>query len=110
MLTLEPFISHIISHIFTALFFRTALTVFLPITFGREIFSAHLTSFCIFGEQFRREIFVKRKHRAEKIIAVNIINTVQLHTGIVEQNTVTVYAITTLFSYELVNFSCLIII
>ena len=56
------------------------------------------------------KIFVKRKHRAEKIIAVDVMLTDQLHAHIVEQNTVAVYAIATLFSYELVNLSCLIII
>ena len=56
------------------------------------------------------KIFVKRKHRAEKIIAVDVVLTDQLHAHIVEQNTVAVHAITTLFSYELVNLSSLLII
>jgi len=56
------------------------------------------------------KIFVKRKHRAEKIIAVDIVLTDQLHAHIVEQNTVTVYAITALLADELVNLSSLLII
>ena len=56
------------------------------------------------------KIFVKRKHGTEKIIAVDVVLTDQLHAHIVEQNTVAVYAITTLFSYELVNLSSLLII
>ena len=56
------------------------------------------------------KIFVKRKHRAEKIIAVDVMLTDQLYAHIVEQNTVTVDAITTLLADELVNLSCLIII
>ena len=110
MLTPEPFISHIISHIFTALFFGTVITVFLPITFRCEIFSAHLASLCVLREQFRREIFVKRKHRAEKIITVDVVVTDQLHAHIVEQNTIIFNAIAALLAYELVNLSCLIII
>ena len=56
------------------------------------------------------KIFVKRKHRAEKIIAVDVVLTDQLHAHIVEQNTVAVYAITALLAYELVNLSSLLII
>ena len=56
------------------------------------------------------KIFVKRKHRADKIITVDVVVTDQLHAHIVEQNTVAVYAITALFSYELVNLSSLLII
>ena len=56
------------------------------------------------------KIFVKRKHRAEKIIAVDVVLTDQLHAHIVEQNTVAVYAITALLADELVNLSSLIII
>ena len=56
------------------------------------------------------KIFVKRKHRAEKIIAVDVVLTDQLHAHIVEQNAVTVYAITALLADELVNLSSLLII
>ena len=56
------------------------------------------------------KIFVKRKHGTEKIIAVDVVLTDQLHAHIVHQNTIIFYAIAALFSYELVNFSCLIII
>ena len=56
------------------------------------------------------KIFVKRKHRTEKIIAVDVVLTDQLHAHIVEQNTVTVYAITTLLTDEPMNLSCLIVI
>ena len=56
------------------------------------------------------KIFVKRKHRAEKIIAVNVVLTYELYAHIVHQNTVIFYAIAALFSYELVNLSRLIII
>ena len=56
------------------------------------------------------KIFVKRKHRAEKIIAVDVMMTNQLHAHIVEQNTIIFNAITALFSYELVNLTSLIII
>ena len=110
MLTPEPFISHIISHIFTALFFGTVITVFLPITFRCEIFTAHLAPLCVLREQFRREIFVKRKHRAEKVIAVDVVLTDELYAHIVHQNTFIIYAITTLTPYKLVNLSSLLII
>ena len=56
------------------------------------------------------KIFVKRKHRAEKIIAVDVVLTDQLHAHIVEQNTIISNAITALLSDEFVNLSCLIII
>ena len=56
------------------------------------------------------KIFVKRKHRAEKIIAVDVVLTDQLHAHIIEQNTIIFNAITALLSDELVNLSCLIII
>ena len=56
------------------------------------------------------KIFVKRKHRAEKIIAVDVVLTDQLHAHIVEQNTVAVYAITALLADEFVNLSSLLII
>ena len=56
------------------------------------------------------KIFVKRKHRAEKIIAVDVVLTDQLHAHIVEQNTIISNAITALLSDDLVNLSCLIII
>ena len=75
-----------------------------------EIFSAYLAPFCILGEQLGTEIFVKRKHRTEKIIAVDVVLTDKLHAHIVEQNTVAVYAITTLLADELVNLSSLLII
>ena len=75
-----------------------------------EIFSAYLAPFCILGEQLGTEIFVKRKHRAEKIIAVDVVLTDQLHAHIVEQNTIIFNAIAALLAYELVNLSCLIII
>ena len=110
MLTPEPFISHIISHILTAPILRTALAIFLSVAFRREIFFAYLAPLCILREQFRREIFVKRKHRAEKIIAVDVVLTYELYAHIVEQNTVSIHTITALFSDELVNLSCLMII
>ena len=56
------------------------------------------------------KIFVKRKHRAEKIIAVDVVLTDQLHAHVIHQNTIIFHAITTLFSYELVNLSSLLII
>ena len=56
------------------------------------------------------KIFVKRKHGTEKIIAVDVVLTDQLHAHIVEQNAVTVYAITALLADELVNLSSLLII
>ena len=56
------------------------------------------------------KIFVKRKHRAEKIITVDVVLTDQLYAHVVHQNTIIIYAITTLFSYELVNLTSLIII
>ena len=56
------------------------------------------------------KIFVKRKHRAEKVIAVDVVLTDELHAYIVEQNAVTVYAITTFTPYELVNLTSLLII
>ena len=56
------------------------------------------------------KIFVKRKHRAEKIIAVDVMLTDQLYAHIVHQNTIIIYAITALFSYELVNLTSLLII
>ena len=56
------------------------------------------------------KIFVKRKHGTEKIIAVDVVLTDQLHAHIVEQNTIIFNAIAALFSYEFVNLSCLIII
>ena len=56
------------------------------------------------------KIFVKWKHCAEKIIAVDVVLTDQLHAHIVEQNTVAVYAITALLADELVNLSSLLII
>ena len=56
------------------------------------------------------KIFVKRKHRTEKIIAVDVVLTDQLHAHIVEQNTIIFNAIAALLAYELVNLSCLIII
>ena len=56
------------------------------------------------------KIFVKRKHRAEKIITVDVVLTDQLHAHIVEQNTIIFNAITALLADELVNFSRLIII
>ena len=56
------------------------------------------------------KILVKWKHRAEKIIAVDVMLTNQLHAHIVEQNAVTVYAITALLADELVNLSSLLII
>ena len=56
------------------------------------------------------KIFIKRKHRAEKIIAVNVVLTDELHTHIIHQNTIIFHAITTLFSYKLVNLTSLIII
>ena len=49
-------------------------------------------------------------HRTEKIIAVNMMLTDELHAHIVEQNTVAVYAITALLADELVNLSSLLII
>ena len=71
---------------------------------------AFTVDFCVLRQQFRGEIFVKRKHRAEKIIAIDVVLTDKLHAHIVEQNTVAVYAITTLTPYELVNLSSLLII
>ena len=56
------------------------------------------------------KIFVKRKHRAEKIIAVDVMLTNQLHAHIVEQNTIIFNAITALLADELVNLSSLLII
>ena len=56
------------------------------------------------------KIFVKRKHSTEKIIAVDVVLTDQLHAHIVEQNAVVVYAITALLADELVNLSSLLII
>ena len=56
------------------------------------------------------KIFVKRKHRTEKIIAVNVVLTYELYAHIIHQNTIIFYAITALFSYELVNLTSLIII
>ena len=56
------------------------------------------------------KIFVKRKHRTEKIIAVDVVLTYELYAHIVEQNTIIFHAIAALFSYELVNLSRLIII
>ena len=56
------------------------------------------------------KIFVKRKHRTEKIIAVDVVLTYELYAQIVHQNTIILNAIAALFSYELVNLSCLIII
>ena len=56
------------------------------------------------------KIFVKWKHCAEKIIAVNVVLTYELYAHVVEQNTVAVYAITTLLADELVNLSSLLII
>ena len=110
MLTPEPFISHIISHILTAPILRTALAIFLSVAFRREIFFAYLAPLCILREQFRREIFVKRKHRAEKIVAVNMMLTDELHAHTVEQNTVSVHTVTALFSDELIDSACLMII
>ena len=75
-----------------------------------EIFTAHLALLCVLREQFRREIFVKRKHRAEKIIAVDVMLTYELHAHVIHENTIIFHAITTLFSYELVNLTSLIII
>ena len=54
--------------------------------------------------------FILWKHCAQKIIAVDILLTYKLHARIVEKNTVTVDTITTLFSYELVNLSRLVVI
>ena len=110
MLTLHAFFSHMIFHILTALFLRTAIAILVAVVPRCEIFSAHLTSFCIFGEQFRREIFVKRKHRTEKIIAVDVMLTYELYAHVIHENTIIFHAITTLFSYELVNLSSLLII
>ena len=56
------------------------------------------------------KIFVKRKHRAEKIIAVNVVLTYELYAHIIHQNTIIFNAITTLLADELVNLSRLIII
>ena len=110
MLTLHAFFSHEISHILRAFCGRASITIFLSVASRCEIFSAHLAPLCVLREQFRREIFVERKYRAEKIIAVDVVLTDELHAHIVEQNTVTVYAITALLAYELVNFTSLLII
>ena len=110
MLTLEAFFSHIISHILIALSLCASVTVLVTVVSRCEMFSAHLAPLCVLREQFRREIFVKRKHRAEKIIAIDVVLTDELHAHIVEQNTAAVCAITTLVSYELVNPSSLLII
>ena len=56
------------------------------------------------------KIFVKRKHRAEKITAVDVVLTYELYAHVVEQNTVAVYAITALLADEFVNLSSLLII
>ena len=56
------------------------------------------------------KIFVKRKHGTEKIIAVDVVLTDQLYAHFIHQNTIIFNAITALFSDELVNLSCLIII
>ena len=110
MLTLHAFFSHKIPHILGAFGGRASVTILLPIASRSEIFSAHLAPLCVLREQFRREIFVKRKHRAEKVIAVDVVLTDELHAHVVEQNTVAVYEVATLTPYELVNLSSLLII
>ena len=56
------------------------------------------------------KIFVKRKHRAEKIITVDVVLTDQLYAHVVHQNTIIFNAITALLADELVNLSSLLII
>ena len=110
MLTLHAFFSHIVFHIFVALDIRTVIAILVTVVPRREIFSAHFALLCVLREQFCREIFVKRKHRAEKIIAIDVVLTYELYAHIIHQNTIIFHAITTLFSYELVNLTSLIII
>ena len=47
---------------------------------------------------------------AEEIIAVNVVLTYELYAHVIHENTIIFHAITTLFSYELVNLTSLIII
>ena len=110
MLTLHSFFSHKIPHILGAFGGRASVTIFLSVASRREIFSAHLAPLCVLRAEFCIEIFVKRKHRAEKVIAVDVVLTDELHAHIVEQNTVAVHTVATLTPYELVNLSSLLII
>ena len=56
------------------------------------------------------KIFVKRKHRAEKIITVDVVLTDQLYAHIVHQNAIIFYAIAALLADEFVNLTSLLII
>ena len=50
------------------------------------------------------------KHCTQKIIAVDILLTYKLHARIIKKNTVAVYAVTALFTYEFVYLSRLVVI